>query len=244
MFRSEIGILKRKVHGMKQLRWPLLASVIMISGCITATVLTVGYLVYAQIEAAGNTVGMNYHAGFDKTWAAALAQVAEMGEADAAKKAKRKKDSGEVELPKTTLEVATIKGNRGTRVQAVIDPSDADQVKRAREFLLAVAGRLNEHQELVRSYPADLKTTWDAALAQLEHMGYKPEEGAVLKGGSGTIRLKIEDDGRTKEAWILVEQVTPGSTTRVKVGLGAYDAEPGMPKAHEFLDQVAQRIAK
>jgi hypothetical protein len=65
---------------------------------------------------------------------------------------------------------------------------------------------------------------------------------AELTESGGRIRVKTEVEGRVREAWILVQAGKDGLSARVHIGLGAYDAEPGLPKAHELLAGVAKRV--
>lgn len=199
-------------------------------GCIAGAYLAVK-AVYGVVEK-GNTVGMNYHAEPSAVWDAAQTQLADMKLAPKGKP-QLKKNKGELRAGSMKIRVAPLKKTPGTRVDVVTKLAESAKVREARALLNGVAKRLDEYREAVQDFPADLKTTYDMAIAQAKEMGFKP--------GAGT---KLEDRGAQIRIGDVVATLEPlaEDRTRVHIGVGAASVERDLERADEFFDGITQRL--
>ncbi len=85
----------------------------------------------------------------------------------------------------------------------------------------------------MQDFPADLKTTYELAMAQAEEMGFKPGTGTKLEDGGAQIR--VGDVVATLEP--LAED-----RTRVHIGVGTASVERDLERADEFFDGITQRL--
>ncbi len=199
-------------------------------GCIAGAYLAVK-VVYGVVEK-GNTIGMNYHAEPAAVWGAAQTQLADM-ELTPKGKPRLKKNKGELRAGSMKIRVAPMKKTPGTRVDVVTKLAESARVREARTLLNGVAERLDEYREAAQDFPADLKTTYEAAVAQATEMGFKPGAGTKLDDGGAQIRMG--DVVATLEP--LAED-----HTRVHIGVGAASVERDLERADEFFDGITQRL--
>jgi hypothetical protein len=200
-------------------------------GCIAAGTYLAVKAVYGVAEK-GNTIGMNYHEPPPAVWDATQAQLAAM-ELTPEGKPELKKDKGELQVGKTKIRIAPLKKAPGTRVDVVTTLADSAKVREARDLLNGVAARLHEYREAVQDFPADLKTTYDAALAEAKAMGYEPGPGTKLEADSGQIR--VGDVVATLEP-------LAADRTRVHVGVGTASVEHDLERANEFFEGISERL--
>ena len=187
--------------------------------------------VYGVVEE-GNTVGMNYHGEPAAVWASAQTQLADMKLAPKGK-LQLKKNKGEFKAGSMKIRVAPLKKVPGTRLDVVTELDESAKVREARALLNGVAKRLDEYREAVQDFPADLKTTYEAATAQADEMGFKPGAGTKLEDGSAQIR--IGDVVATLEPFA-------DGRTRVHIGVGVTSVERDLELADEFFDGITQRL--
>ncbi len=199
-------------------------------GCIAGAYLAVK-AVYGVVEK-GNTIGMNYHAEPPVVWDAAQTQLADMELAPKGKP-QLKKNKGELKAGPMKIRVAPLKKTPGTRVDVVTKLAESARVREARALLNGVAERLDEYREAVQDFPADLKTTYEVAMAQAKEMGFKPGRGTKLEDGSAQIRIG--------DVVATLETLAEGRT-RVHIGVGTASVQRDLERADEFFDGITQRL--
>jgi hypothetical protein len=200
-------------------------------GCIAVgTYLTVK-AVYGVAEK-GNTIGMNYHAEPPAVWDAVQAQLTDM-ELTPKGKAELKKDKGELKAGPLTVRVAPLQKAPGTRVDVVTDLNKYTNVRQARLLLNGAADRLGEYDEAIQDFPAGLDATYDAAIAQLEAMGFKPGRGTTREEGRAKIRVG--------DTLIALEPLTE-KRTRVHVPLSEANPDLDLERAAYLFEGMEDRL--
>ena len=144
-----------------------------------------------------------------------------------------KKNKGEFKAGSMKIRVAPLKKAPGTRLDVVTKLAESAKVREARALLNGVAKRLDEYREAVQDFPADLKTTYEGAMAQAKEMGFKPGKGTKLEE-DGT-QIRIGDVIATLES--LAED-----RTRVHIGVGTASVEHDLERADEFFDGITERL--
>ena len=208
----------------------LVISAFFSQGCIAGAYVAVK-AVYGVVEK-GNTIGMNYHAEPPAVWDAARTQLADM-ELASKGKSQLKRNKGELRVGSMKIRIAPLKKTPGTRIDVVTKLAESAKVREARALLNGVAKRLDEYREAVQDFPADLKTTYEVAMAQAKEMGFKP--------GAGT---KLENDGAHIRVGDVVATLEPlaEDRTRVHIGVGTASMERDLERADEFFDGITQRL--